>query len=82
MKLYVSVSSVDSTVLSLSHGAPQGFILYPLLLLICINDFLHNSSFFKFNSFADDSKITLSYHAFNKQIVQIKLNKILGKVHQ
>ena len=81
-KQYVSVNSVNSTVLSLSHGVPQGSILGPLLFLIYINDFPSSNSFFKFNLFADDSTITCSFHDFNKQIVQNKLNEELGKVYQ
>ena len=81
-KQYVSVNSVDSTVLSLSHGVPQGSILGPLLFLIYINDFPSSNSFFKFNLFADDSTITCWFHDVNKQIVQNKINKELGKVYQ
>ena len=39
----------------ISHGAPQGSVLCPLLFLIFIYDLPNSSSLFKFILFADDS---------------------------
>ena len=54
---YVAFNGINSDMLPISTGVPQGSILGPLLFIIYINDLSHATTLFKFICFADDSNL-------------------------
>lgn len=62
---FVCVSGHDSDSLFVTCGVPQGFVLGPLLFLLCINDLPNASKFLTFHVFADDTSIYCSYKNLN-----------------
>ena len=56
-KQYVSIDGINSNLLSISCGVPQGSVLGPLLFLIYINDLPNASKKLTFYLFADDTNI-------------------------
>mgnify|MGYP000306104893 CR=1 FL=1 len=53
----VNVNGVQSELLSISCGIPQGSVLGPILFLLYINDFHKCSKLFDFHLFADDANL-------------------------
>ena len=53
----VTVNGVQSELLSVSCGIPQGSVLGPILFLLYINDFHKGSKLFDFHLFADDANL-------------------------
>ena len=60
-KQYVVVDGVESNLIEVSCGVPQGSVLGPLLFLIYVNDIIHSSKIFRFSLFADDTVAVLSH---------------------
>ena len=58
---FVSIDNVESSLLNIKCGVPQGSILGPLLFLIYINDIVNSSTVLAFVLFADDTNIVLSH---------------------
>jgi hypothetical protein len=59
-KQFVSIDNMDSTLLTILTGVPQGSILGPLLFLLYIND-LPNCTELLSLLFADDTALTASH---------------------
>jgi len=77
----VVVNNVESDVVPVSSGVPQGSVLGPILFLIYINDLpkcvIHGSA----QIFADDTKIYISVSAQNWQNLQEDLNRVSQWCH-
>ena len=79
-KQYVVFDDINSHVLDIKTGVPQGSILGPLLFLIYINDIVKSSNLFKFILFADDTTIIAPINIKNKEtanIINMELDKII-----
>ncbi len=57
-KQYVDMDGVESDILSITTGVPQGSILGSLLFIIYINDIANASNLFKFIIYADDTTLS------------------------
>ena len=90
-KQFVVFDDINSQVLDLKTGAPQGSILGPRLFLIYINDIVKSSNFLKFILFADDTTVFAPINTNNKEtaninmwiekiITWLKLNKLSLKI--
>ena len=84
-KQYVKLNEVNSNLLPINTGVPQGSILGPLLFIIYINDFARASSIFDFICYADDTTLfsTLN-NLVNAQNINpdIIINKELAKINE
>ena len=79
-KQYVVFDDINSQVLDIKTGVPQGSILGPLLFLIYINDIVKSSNLFKFLFFTDDTTIIAPMNINNKEtanIINMELDKII-----
>ena len=63
-KQYVHYNEVNSNLIDIKIGVPQGSILGPLLFLIYINDMHRSSKMFKFINFADDTTLLGNLESF------------------
>ncbi len=73
------MDGVESDILSITTGVPQGSILGPLFILY-INDIANSSNLFNFMIYADDTTlsitITLEIVIKDTTVVVLKLNLI------
>ena len=79
-KQYVTVDSVNSSMLNIVCGVPQGSILGPLLFLVYINDIQCSSNLLSFIQFADDTSIFYTHNDIS--FITTTLNNELQKVSQ
>ena len=59
-KQHIITNGVSSSVLSITHGVPQGSVLGPLLFLIYISDLSHVVKHSTVHQFADDTNLLYS----------------------
>ena len=59
---FVSIDKVESSLLNIKCGVPQGSILGPLLFVIYINDIVNSSTVLAFVLFADDTNLYYPTH--------------------
>ena len=70
---FVSINGYSSECLSMPIGVPQGSVLGPLQLLLCINDLNLAIKHFKVHHFADDTDLLYTNNSIKKP------NKFLNK---
>ena len=77
----MSVNGVNSNILPITSGVPQGSILGPILFLLFINDFSKSNPFFKFTLFADDSTLSCRFDSDDPVLISNTLNAELTKIN-
>ena len=78
-------NEVNSNLLPINTGVPQGSILGPLLFIIYINDFARASAIFEFICYADDTTLFSTLNKFiNAQNINpdIIINTELAKINE
>ena len=78
-KQFVSLNNVDSSLLDITCGVPQGSVLGPLLFILYINDLCNVSEFLRFVLFADDTNLFAS--GDNIDTLCNNMNKELHKIN-
>ena len=73
-KQYVQIDDISSSIVSINTGVPQGSILGPLLLNICINDIIMSSDKFNFILYADDTTLNVTVESFGDTAADIQLS--------
>ena len=56
---YVTYDGIESKMLSIKYGVPQGSILIPLLFIVYMNDIINVSNFLFGILYADDTCVVL-----------------------
>ena len=79
---YVRIGSTHSDTLPITHGVPQGAILSPLLSFIYLNDLPLPSSSCNLESYADHSKLFLSFPLIEMDAAIEKMEQDLLSVAQ
>ena len=64
-KQYTEIDNINSNMLQITTGVPQGSILGPLLFIIYINDFAQASKMFNFLIYADDTTLSSTLNVFS-----------------
>jgi Reverse transcriptase (RNA-dependent DNA polymerase) len=82
-KQFVSLNGINSSLLEIKIGVPQGSILGPLLFLIYIND-LPLCSLFMALLFADDTTLLLAHQNFDSliKLANVEFKKITNYFRQ
>jgi retron-type reverse transcriptase len=77
-KQIVKYNDVQSEVMTIRSGIPQGSVLGPLLFLLYINDIQFCNELISIVLFADDTNILFSHTCLKQlnEIIQIEMNKI------
>ena len=75
---YVSISGINSDLMSIAHGVPQGSVLGPLLFLLYINDLPNAIPHSNIIPFADDTGFLHSHDNFIDLVSEMNndLNKL------
>ena len=79
---YVDYNGVQSSLLHIPSGVPQGSILGPLLFWIYINDIINASKFLHLILFADDTGTKIFLHHSDLSILQTMSNAELDKLSE
>ena len=77
---YVNYGGLDSTLLNITCGVPQGSVLGPLLFILYINDITNVSDLGQYVLFADDLNLFMSNK--NRTILYENANAILQKIYE
>jgi hypothetical protein len=78
---FTMYSEINSDLLPLNTGVPQGSILGPLLFLIYVNDINYASDFFDMLLYADDTTLVTPLCASNLRSITPNLNDELCKIY-
>ena len=74
-KQSTSINDIKSSILTLTHGVPQGLVLGPLLFLIYINDLNYGIRYSSMHHFADDTN--LLYSNSSLKLINKHINHVL-----
>ena len=80
---YVELENVNSDILQIKTGVPQGSVLGPLIFIVYINDIANASNILKCISYADDTSLSSIHSLFGlkdtsyiNENINTELNKI------
>ena len=73
--------SYQSYTVDITTGVPQGSILGPLLISICIYDLIISNTKLKFLMYADDTTIYFNLKDFDLECIKTAINNELERVN-
>ena len=71
-KQFTEIEQINSDILPITIGVPQGSVLGPLLFIIYINDFSQASQLFNFVMYADDTTLSTSLNSLSEMTLDNK----------
>ncbi len=84
-KQYVDIDDVQSEMLTVTTGVPQGSILVPLLVVIYLNDIANANNLFNFIIYADDTTLSITIEVIlnniNNDDVESKINSEIACIN-
>ena len=86
-KQFTEIEQINSDILPMTIGVPQGSVLGPLLFIIYIDDFSQASQLFNFVMYADDTTLSTSLNSLRETTLDNKstetiINEELCKINE